>query len=489
MSVSYFHTYKSHIKGRWLNKPLQEALSSEFTHRPPSYYTNAIISQAITINDQPTNPDKILSSNDILYHTVHIHEPLPKQLKIIKIESEYLVLEKPFGVPCHPTTEYFHCSVSQSLKQFVYFEIFNNSEFLNKEFQSYNEKRNYRIEKNKNKTNDSESSTDNTNQNLYMKENYLIETNENNIKNSFSSTDNTNQNFNDKENYSINTKDIKTNDSFASTDNTNQNFNDKENYSINTKDINTNNSESLMNETDHIFLEKKDIKINNSESSINNTNQKFLEKDFPLLLNFNFATFNPKITLSCINRLDLPVSGILIIAFLNSQKYHKIIKNSSTKKFYVALVKGNFPNKISVNKKLKFVKGKKSFVDEQGKESFTDFYCLKRNKEYSLIECMPLTGRPHQIRAHLSSIGFPIINDIKYGYHQIPNESNEISFGCFTPLDHTQTHSKYRFAINNCKGIKSKSFRNYNEYICLHAYKYVFNGNTYECELPEWANI
>jgi len=55
-------------------------------------------------------------------------------------------------------------------------------------------------------------------------------------------------------------------------------------------------------------------------------------------------------------------------------------------------------------------------IDEvQGKESRTKFNIIERFNSYTLLELTPKTGRRHQLRVHLYSIGHPIVGDLKYG--------------------------------------------------------------------------
>lgn len=57
---------------------------------------------------------------------------------------------------------------------------------------------------------------------------------------------------------------------------------------------------------------------------------------------------------------------------------------------------------------------KKMAVDKKGKEAITEFKVLKRYDGYTLLEVKIKTGRTHQIRVHLSHIGYPIIGDEVY---------------------------------------------------------------------------
>ena len=68
-------------------------------------------------------------------------------------------------------------------------------------------------------------------------------------------------------------------------------------------------------------------------------------------------------------------------------------------------------------------------VQSGGKPSYTKFKCLASNKEHnvSLIACYPETGRSHQLRVHLQSVGLPILGDKKYGRQSAGNSPDWMS--------------------------------------------------------------
>lgn len=122
-----------------------------------------------------------------------------------------------------------------------------------------------------------------------------------------------------------------------------------------------------------------------------------------------------------VHRLDKNTSGVIIVA--KNDKAHinlsTQLKNHEIKKIYVALVRGIVKeNEGTINMPIARSKidRKKMAVDKNGKEAITHFKVLKRHLEdnVTLLEISIETGRTHQIRVHLSYIGYPIIGDDVY---------------------------------------------------------------------------
>ena len=121
-----------------------------------------------------------------------------------------------------------------------------------------------------------------------------------------------------------------------------------------------------------------------------------------------------------VHRLDKDTSGAIIVA--KNDKAHialsEALKKHEIKKTYIALVRGIIKeNEATINMPIARSKTdrKKMAVDKNGKEAITHFKVLDRFKgKYSLLEINIETGRTHQIRVHLSHIGFPIIGDEVY---------------------------------------------------------------------------
>ena len=124
-----------------------------------------------------------------------------------------------------------------------------------------------------------------------------------------------------------------------------------------------------------------------------------------------------------VHRLDKNTSGLLIIAKNNSTHalLAKAMQERKVKRIYQAFIWGA-PSKIqdTINLNIarsKINRKKMGVVNIGGKISITHYKVLKSffNNAMSLIECELETGRTHQIRVHLSHLGYPIIGDPEYG--------------------------------------------------------------------------
>lgn len=143
--------------------------------------------------------------------------------------------------------------------------------------------------------------------------------------------------------------------------------------------------------------------------------------------------YNPEARL--VHRIDKETSGITILAKnIETSRYMlQLFQTKQVQKKYLAIVSGKIDMvEGRISKPLSRNKETVIVDFENGKDALTEFRVLKHlNKNRSLIEAMPLTGRTHQIRVHLSSLGCPIIGDKKYGGAKAEHlclHSSEVSF-------------------------------------------------------------
>ncbi|MDF1673543.1 MAG: RluA family pseudouridine synthase [Vicingaceae bacterium] len=111
-----------------------------------------------------------------------------------------------------------------------------------------------------------------------------------------------------------------------------------------------------------------------------------------------------------VHRLDSPTSGLLIVAKTAKAlvRLGQQFENMEIQKTYVAIVNGKPPEGGTID------------FDIDGLASQTDYELVKtvpslKNEFVSLVKLFPKTGRTHQIRKHLSQLGFPIVGDKMYG--------------------------------------------------------------------------
>ncbi len=128
--------------------------------------------------------------------------------------------------------------------------------------------------------------------------------------------------------------------------------------------------------------------------------------------------------LGVVHRLDRPTSGIVIFARTSKalSRLNKLFAERNTKKTYWAIVKDEpviasdtLIHFLKRNPKQNKSQAHKNEVPDS-KKAILDYQVVKKLDRYSLLEIDLKTGRHHQIRSQLSSIGSPIKGDLKYGF-------------------------------------------------------------------------
>ena len=164
-----------------------------------------------------------------------------------------------------------------------------------------------------------------------------------------------------------------------------------------------------------------------------------------------FRTFRPSVC----NRLDRNTSGILIAGktLYGSQQMSEHLKDRSIQKYYRCLVDGTVThsayiqgyfrkdhaaNRVSITEKPH---------SEEDRPVETEYHPVASYGNATLLEVHLITGRTHQIRAHLASVGHPVIGDHKYGIPEV-NRRYEKEYGLKSQLLHA-----YRLQMENGESV------------------------------------
>jgi len=136
----------------------------------------------------------------------------------------------------------------------------------------------------------------------------------------------------------------------------------------------------------------------------------------------NYRLFHPSIS----NRLDYNTTGVILGAktLKGQQELSLALKERTISKYYICIVKGYVEKDIKLKGNLtKDNKNNKVSINNSENEYNieTHIEVIANSKKTSLLKIHLITGKTHQIRAHLASINHPIIGDIKYGDEKINN--------------------------------------------------------------------
>ena len=125
-----------------------------------------------------------------------------------------------------------------------------------------------------------------------------------------------------------------------------------------------------------------------------------------------------------VHRIDKETSGLLVVA--KNDHAHRMLsqqlRNHDMTRSYIALVHGLIPHQhgkvdAPIGRDSKD-RQKMAVTMHNSKRAVTNFTVLRRYRSMSLIECRLETGRTHQIRVHMSYIGYPVYGDPKYGWRK-----------------------------------------------------------------------
>lgn len=166
----------------------------------------------------------------------------------------------------------------------------------------------------------------------------------------------------------------------------------------------------------------------------------------------DLKTFKPSVC----NRLDRNTSGMIAAgkSLKGLQELSRLFKDRTLGKYYLCLAAGNItePSRIQgyLAKDEKTNQVTVHTVKTDGADPIeTEYRPLKADGDVTLLEVHLITGKTHQIRAHLASVGHPVIGDYKYGNRNV-NDSYRKAYG----LEHQLLHA-YRLIFPELKGALS----------------------------------
>ncbi|MBQ7655296.1 MAG: RluA family pseudouridine synthase [Clostridia bacterium] len=151
-----------------------------------------------------------------------------------------------------------------------------------------------------------------------------------------------------------------------------------------------------------------------------------------------------------VHRLDKDTSGLMLVA--KDDATHAALSEQLSErqmeKHYRAMVYGKMKELSGVIEKpigRSKTDRKKMAVDENGRWAKTEWKVLKEYPDRTLLDVHIITGRTHQIRVHMASIGHPVLGDVLYGHKRMPAVERLMLHAYSLEFTHPQTGERMRF--------------------------------------------
>ena len=178
-----------------------------------------------------------------------------------------------------------------------------------------------------------------------------------------------------------------------------------------------------------------------------------------LIYRYNLGTDN--IRPGIVHRLDKDTSGLMLVAKEDKvlEKLSTMISKKEVERKYLAIVDGLIKHDTGeidapIGRDI-IDRQKMAVTPNNSKEAITHFKVLERFKNNTFIECILDTGRTHQIRVHLSYIGYPVCNDPIYNKKK-STEFGQMLHSYSIKLNHPVTKEELNFQVDPPKEFKEK---------------------------------
>ena len=147
--------------------------------------------------------------------------------------------------------------------------------------------------------------------------------------------------------------------------------------------------------------------------------------DFGTIYRYAEMQLKPERPTFIVHRLDRAANGLIILAHkkTTAKQFSRLFESREIEKRYLVKVEGNFTNMISSDDDQLMIN---EDIDDKSAISHVKMMKFNEKENTSLLEVQIDTGRKHQIRKHLSGVGFPVVGDRLHGLYKQTDQENNI---------------------------------------------------------------